>query len=144
MTTSFENQTIEELKRKRHQLCHYISKIDKELERRNAKLTVSERIDAELDELEVTNTGPVRRIVKKVQTFTRPKPKPKPKPSPQKTVKVKEEDEVTVKKKKKLTKAIIKKALDTKKIKYKSSASKGDLEDLMRKYNLVRVAESFA
>ena len=142
MTTSFENQTIEELKRKRHQLCHYINKIDKELERRNAKLTVSERIDAELDELQVTNSGPVRRIVKKVQAFTRPKQ------TPQKTrvvspTKTKEEDTVIVKKKKKLTKAIIKKALDTKKIKYKSSASKGDLEDLMRKHNLVRVAESF-
>jgi len=141
MTTSFENQTIEELKRKRHQLCHYINKIDKELERRNAKLTVSERIDAELDELEVTNSGPVRRIVKKVQTFTRPKPKSRY--SPPKTT-TREEKVVTIKKKKKMTKAIIKKALDTKKIKYKSSASKGDLEDLMRKHNLVRVAESFA
>ena len=82
MTTSFENQTVEELKRKRHQLYHYINKIDKELERRGSKLTVNERIDDELDNLELHNSHPVKRFVKRMSILTKNKETSKTKHKP--------------------------------------------------------------
>lgn len=154
MTTSFENQTVEELKRKRHQLYHYINKIDKELERRGSKLTVNERIDDELDNLELHNSHPIKRFVKKMSILTKKKETPKPKPKPKvntlvNTVRRNEEKSVKIKKnesqsskKKKITMKVMKQAFDNKGIKYKSSSKKSELEDLMRKNNLVRYVES--
>ena len=152
MTTSFENQTVDELKRKRHQLYHYINKIDKELERRGSKLTVNERIDDELDNLELHNSHPVKRFVKKMSLLTKKKETPKPKPkvntlintvrkNGENSVQV-NKDELQSSKKKKITIKVIKKAFDNKGIKYKSSNKKSELEDLMRKHNLVRYVES--
>ena len=153
MTTSFENQTVEELKRKRHQLYHYINKIDKELERRGSKLTINERIDDELENLELHNSHPVKRFVKKMSILTKKKETSKTKPKPkvnnlvntvkkeEKRVKIKKNEEKSTKKKK-ITVKVMKQAFDNKGIKYKSSSKKSELEDLMRKNNLVRYVES--
>lgn len=153
MTTSFENQTVEELKRKRHQLYHYINKIDKELERRGSKLTINERIDDELENLELHNSHPVKRFVKKMSILTKKKETSKTKPKPkvnnlvntvkkeEKRVKIKKNEQKSTKKKK-ITVKVMKQAFDNKGIKYKSSSKKSELEDLMRKNNLVRYVES--
>lgn len=154
MTTSFENQTIEELKRKRHQLYHYINKINKELERRGTKLTIKERIDDELDNLELHNSHPIKRFVKKMSNLTKNKVKSQIKLTPKtntlissvrknedKRIKIKKNEQRSSKKNK-ITIKVMKQAFDNKGIKYKSSSKKSELEDLMRKNNLVRYVES--
>jgi len=59
-----------------------------------------------------------------------------------KKVETKPKEDVSNTKKKKTTVAIIKKGLDNKKIKYKKSAKKDELMEIVRKNNLVRYVES--
>jgi len=66
MTTSFENLNRIELLRKRETLYYYIEKINKELEKRDVKQTVNERLDRDLEEMEKSNTNPVTLAFKKL------------------------------------------------------------------------------
>jgi len=122
MTTSLEIQTIEQLQRKRDQLVHYINKIDIEIKKRN-DIEIKKRnqqlvklIDNKVDKIEkeVTNQLIKPTETKKIKTIKKPK----------------------------ITMKVIKLALDKKDIKYPSSASKTELEEIMRKNNLVRYVES--
>ena len=152
MTTSFENLNKRELLKKRERLYFYIDKINKELEKRESKMTISDRIDTELIDLENSNANAIKKIINKISKQEKSK-KPVihqtrstngPTPivnittKPKTKVKVK----VSTKKKKTVTVAMIKKGLDSKGIKYKSSARKDDLMALVRKNNLVRYVES--
>ena len=164
MTTSFENLNRIELLRKRETLYYYIEKINKELEKRDAKQTVNERLDRDLEEMEKANTNPVtlafKKLInnKKIKDETNKKGKEgkstktiekiiyvdrieNNKKSPEKKVKSKS-PESSPSKKKKVTIAIIKKGLDNKKIKYKKSLKKNELMEIVRKNNLVRYVES--
>jgi hypothetical protein len=170
MTTSFENLNRIELLRKRETLYYYIEKINKELEKRDAKQTVNDRLDRDLEEMEKANTNPVTLAFKKlinnkkikdetnkkakegksaktiekiiyVDRIENNKKKILVKKSPEKKSKSKS-PESSPSKKKKLTITIIKKGLDNKKIKYKKSLKKAELMEIVRKNNLVRYVES--
>lgn len=154
MTTSFENLNKRELLKKRERLYFYIDKINKELEKRESKMTISDRIDTELIDLENSNANVIKKIINKIskqekskkpvvhQTRSTNGPNPVVKITTTSTSKPKVKVKVSTKKKKTITVAIIKKGLDTKGIKYKSSARKDDLMALVRKNNLVRYIES--
>lgn len=170
MTTSFENLNRIELLRKRETLYYYIEKINKELEKRDAKQTVNDRLDRDLEEMEKANTNPVtlafKKLInnKKIKDETNKKTKESKsaktiekiiyvdriennkkkilvKKNPKKKVKSKS-PESSPSKKKKVTVAIIKKGLDNKKIKYKKNLKKDELMEIVRKNNLVRYVES--
>ena len=169
MTTSFENLNRIELLRKRETLYYYIEKINKELEKRDAKQTVNERLDRDLEEMEKSNTNPVTLAFKKLINSKKNKDKTKKKSEENKSTKTIEKiiyvdriennkKKVLVKKKnpekksispenspskkKKVTVAIIKKGLDNKKIKYKKNLKKEELMEIVRKNNIVRYVES--
>jgi len=150
MTTSFENLNKRELLKKRERLYFYIDKINKELEKRESKMTISDRIDTELIDLENTTANPIKRMINKIsdkkkpiinQTRSTDTPNPVVKTTTTSVPKPKVKIKVS-KKKKTITVAMIKKGLDDKGIKYKSSARKDDLMALVRKNNLVRYVES--
>lgn len=167
MTSSFENLNRVELLRKRETLYYYIEKINKELEKRDAKQTINDRLDRDLKEIEKANTNPVALAFKKMIRKSKSKKKIETEPrvierivyldredTPEKSkskkkqvkkskkVETKPKEEEPKNKKKKLTVAIIKKGLDNKKIKYKKSAKKDELMEIVRKNNLVRYVES--
>jgi hypothetical protein len=168
MTSSFENLNRVELLRKRETLYYYIEKINKELEKRDAKQTINDRLDRDLKEIEKANTNPVALAFKKMirkgkskkkvenepRVFERivyldredipekSKSKKKQVQKPKKVEMKQNEDEPKKTKKKKPTISIIKKGLDNKKIKYKKSAKKDELMEIVRKNNLVRYVES--
>jgi hypothetical protein len=167
MTSSFENLNRVELLRKRETLYYYIEKINKELEKRDAKQTINDRLDRDLKEIEKANTNPVTLAFKKMIRKSKSKKKIETEPrvierivyldredTPEKSkskkkqvkkskkVETKPKEEEPKNKKKKLTVAIIKKGLDNKKIKYKKSAKKDELMEIVRKNNLVRYVES--
>jgi len=169
MTTSFENLNRIELLRKRETLYYYIEKINKELEKRDVKQTVNERLDRDLEEMEKSNTNPVTLAFKKLINKNKNKDNTKKKSEENKSTKTIEKiiyvdriennkKKVLVKKKnpekksispenspskkKKVTIAIIKKGLDNKKIKYKKNLKKGELMEIVRKNNIVRYVES--
>lgn len=169
MTTSFENLNRIELLRKRETLYYYIEKINKELEKRDAKQTVNERLDRDLEEMEKSNTNPVTLAFKKLINNKKNKDNTKKKSEENKSTKTIEKiiyvdriennkKKVLVKKKnpekksispenspskkKKVTVAIIKKGLDNKKIKYKKNLKKEELMEIVRKNNIVRYVES--
>lgn len=169
MTTSFENLNRIELLRKRETLYYYIEKINKELEKRDAKQTVNERLDRDLEEMEKSNTNPVTLAFKKLINNKKNKDNTKKKSEENKSTKTIEKiiyvdriennkKKVLVKKKnpekksispenspskkKKVTVAIIKKGLDNKKIKYKKNLKKEELMEIVRKNNIVRYIES--
>ena len=125
MTTSLEIQTIEQLQRKRDQLVHHINKIDIELKKRN---------DIELKK---RNEQLVKLIDNKVDKVEKEVNNQLNKPTENKEVK-----KIKTIKKPKITMKLIKLALDKKDIKYPSSSSKPELEEIMRKNNLVRYVES--
>ena len=66
MTSSFENLNRVELLRKRETLYYYIDKINKELEKRDAKQSINDRLDRDLKEIERANTNPVALAFKKM------------------------------------------------------------------------------
>ena len=167
MTSSFENLNRVELLRKRETLYYYIEKINKELEKRDAKETINDRLDRDLKEIEKANTNPVALAFKKMIGKGKTKKKeeneqvvverivyldkkdtPEKSKSKKKQVQKLKKEENKLKedmpntKKKKPTIAIIKKGLDNKKIKYKKSAKKNELMEIVRKNNLVRYVES--
>ena len=150
MTTSFENLNKRELLKKRERLYFYIDKINKELEKRESKMTISDRIDTELTDLENTTANPIKRMINKISDKKKPvvhqtRSTNGPNPVVKITTKTTSKPKVKVKvstKKKTITVAMIKKGLDSKGIKYKSSARKDDLMALVRKNNLVRYIES--
>lgn len=168
MTTSFENLNRIELLRKRETLYYYIEKINKELEKRDAKQTVNDRLDRDLEEMEKSNTNPVTLAFKKLINNKKIKDEKKKKGKESKSTKTIEKiiyvdriennkkkilvkkspekksksPESSPSKKKKVTVAIIKKGLDNKKIKYKKSLKKSELMEIVRKNNLVRYVES--
>lgn len=167
MTSSFENLNRVELLRKRETLYYYIEKINKELEKRDAKQTINDRLDRDLKEIEKANTNPVALAFKKMLRKGKTKKKvenepvvverivyldredtPEKSKSKKKQVQKPKKVETTPKeeapktKKKKPTISIIKKGLNNKKIKYKKSAKKDELMEIVRKNNLVRYVES--
>ena len=151
MTSSFENLNRVELLRKRETLYYYIEKINKELEKRDAKETINDRLDRDLKEIEKANTNPVALAFKKMMSKTEKEEKPIEKIVEKETKKIKikkKKEDIEIKetkeniKKKKPTIAIIKKGLDNKKIKYKKSSKKDELMEIVRKNNLVRYVES--
>ena len=168
MTTSFENLNRIELLRKRETLYYYIEKINKELEKRDAKQTVNDRLDRDLEEMEKSNTNPVTLAFKKLINNKKIKDETNKKGKESKSTKTIEKiiyvdriennkkkilvkkspekksksPESSPSKKKKVTVAIIKKGLDNKKIKYKKSLKKSELMEIVRKNNLVRYVES--
>jgi hypothetical protein len=167
MTSSFENLNRVELLRKRETLYYYIEKINKELEKRDAKQSINDRLDRDLKEIEKANTNPVALAFKKIirkgkskkkveneprvverivyldreDTPEKSKSKKKQVQKPKKVETKPKEDEPKTKKKKP-TISIIKKGLNNKKIKYKKSAKKDELMEIVRKNNLVRYVES--
>jgi hypothetical protein len=167
MTSSFENLNRVELLRKRETLYYYIEKINKELEKRDAKQSINDRLDRDLKDIEKANTNPVTLAFKKMirkgkskkmvenepmvikrivyldreDTSEKSKSKKKQVQNPKK-VETKPKEDASNTKKKKTTVAIIKKGLDNKKIKYKKSAKKDELMEIVRKNNLVRYVES--
>ena len=76
MTSSFENLNRVELLRKRETLYYYIEKINKELEKRDAKETINDRLDRDLKEIEKANTNPVALVFKKIMSKTEKEEKP--------------------------------------------------------------------
>ena len=167
MTSSFENLNRVELLRKRETLYYYIEKINKELEKRDAKQTINDRLDRDLKEIEKANTNPVALAFKKMIRKGKSKKKVENEPvvverivyldredTPEKSkskkkqvqkskqVKTKPKEDEPNTKKKKPTISIIKKGLNNKKIKYKKSAKKDELMEIVRKNNLVRYVES--
>ena len=167
MTSSFENLNRVELLRKRETLYYYIEKINKELEKRDAKQTINDRLDRDLKEIEKANTNPVALAFKKMIRKGKSKKKVENEPvvverivyldredTPEKSkskkkqvqkpkqVETKPKEDAPNTKKKKPTISIIKKGLNNKKIKYKKSAKKDELMEIVRKNNLVRYVES--
>jgi hypothetical protein len=160
MTSSFENLNRVELLRKRETLYYYIEKINKELEKRDAKQSINDRLDRDLKEIEKANTNPVAlafkkmirkgkskkkvenepRVVERIVYLDREDPPEKSKSKKKQIQKPKEDVPKT--KKKKPTISIIKRGLNNKKIKYKKSAKKDELMEIVRKNNLVRYVES--
>ena len=162
MTSSFENLNRVELLRKRETLYYYIEKINKELEKRDAKQSINDRLDRDLKEIEKANTNPVAlafkkliskdkskkndgtepKVVERIVYLDREETSAKKQVQKPKQVKTKPKEDEPNTKKKKPTISIIKKGLDNKKIKYKKSAKKDELMEIVRKNNLVRYVES--